>query len=165
ALTLQQLGTNFHGSPDDIYSPSLNLEPKAGVDLPTCEVDFMWVSRQRRQGKTIVLLGECKDQGPINPAEFESDIENLRRVADALPRRRFETFIVLSKLAPFTPEEIQSARTLNGQYQQRVILLTARELEPYWIYDRTKAELGIDLHGSRPEDLAQATDTIYFRNR
>jgi len=79
--------------------------------------------------------------------------------------KTFETFIVLSKLAPFTPEEIQSARTLNGQYQQRVILLTARELEPYWIYDRTKAELGIDLHGSRPEDLAQATDTIYFRNR
>src|SRR5882724_4945847 len=90
ALTLQQLATTLHGS-GDIYSPSLDLKPRAGVDLPTCEVDFVWVvpeSRGWRQPKTAVLLGECKDQGPIELAEFERDVENLRRVAAAFPRQR-----------------------------------------------------------------------------
>jgi hypothetical protein len=105
ALTLQQLGTNLHGLAHDIYSPSLKLEPKAGVELPECEVDFVWVMRGTYPPKTVVLLGECKDQGPIKLEEFETDVENLRRVADAFPRRRFETFIVLSKLARFTPED------------------------------------------------------------
>ena len=41
-------------------------------------------------------------------------------------------------------------------------MLTARELEPYFIYERTKAELGIDCHGVTPEEMAQATVRIYF---
>ena len=167
ALTLQQLATCLHGLAHDIYSPSLDLKPRAGVDLPTCEVDFVWVTpepRGWRPPKTGVLLGECKDQGPIELAEFEQDVENLRRVADAFPRQRFETFIVLSKLAPFTPDEIQRARTLNGEYEQRVILLTARELEPYMIFERTKREFpNIRGYGGTLEDLAQTTSEIYFR--
>jgi hypothetical protein len=167
ALTLQQLETSLHGLPRDIYSPSLDLKPRAGVDLPTCEVDFVWVipeSRGGRPPRTVVLLGECKDQGPIGLAEFEEDVKNLRRVADAFPRKRFETFVVLSKLAPFTPEEVRRARTLNGEYQQRVILLTARELEPYMIYARTKREFpNIKGYGGTPEELAQTTSEIYFR--
>jgi len=166
ALTLQQLSTTLHGSVD-LYSPSLDLKPKEGLDLPTCEVDFVWVapeSRGLRGPKTAVLLGECKDQGPIEIAEFERDVENLRRVANAFPRQRFETFVVLSKLAPFTPDEIQRARSLNGEYEQRVILLTARELEPYMIYERTKREFPrIRGYGGTPQDLAQTTSEIYFR--
>jgi hypothetical protein len=165
-LTLQQLATTLHGFARDIYSPSLEIKPRAGVDLPTCEVDFVWVApelRGWRPPKTGILLGECKDQGPIELAEFEQDVENLRRVADAFPRHRFETFIVLSKLAPFTPEEIQRARTLNGEYQQRVILLTARELEPYMIYERTKREFpNIRGYGGTLDDLAHTTSQIYF---
>ncbi len=164
ALTLQQLETSLHGLDRDIYSPSLSLEPKPGVDLPRCEIDFVWVIARTYPPKTAVLLGECKDQGPIKLDEFERDVENLRRVADAFPHRRFETFVVLSKLAPFTPEEIQRARTLNGEYEQRVILLTARELEPYMIYERTQLEFkNIRGYSGTPEDLAQATSEIYFR--
>jgi hypothetical protein len=43
-----------------------------------------------------------------------------------------------------------------------VILLTARELEPYHIYERTEAELGIESYGSTPEELASVTARIYF---
>ena len=71
---------------------------------------------------------------------------------------------MLSKLAPFTPDEIQTARSLNGEYERRVILLTARELEPYMIYERTKREFpNIRGYGGTPEDLAQTTSEIYFR--
>ena len=71
--------------------------------------------------------------------------------------------MLLAKLSPFTPEEIECAQTLNDEYRQRAILLTARELEPWFIYERTKLEIeGIE-YASSPEDLAEATTKIYFR--
>jgi hypothetical protein len=68
----------------------------------------------------------------------------------------------LSKLCPFTPQEIEAAKDINGPYQQRAILLTARELEPWHIYERTKKEFEIRGYGGSAEDLAQATSSMYF---
>jgi hypothetical protein len=65
-------------------------------------------------------------------------------------------------LNPFTPEEIERAKTLNTEHQQRTILLTARELEPYHVYERTRAEFDIDSYGGTPEDLARNTAKMYF---
>ncbi|MGA8985116.1 MAG: hypothetical protein WB470_20760, partial [Candidatus Acidiferrales bacterium] len=102
-----------------------------------------------------------KDSGTIDAA----DVENLRRVADALPRKRFETFIVLAKLCPFTADEVVLAKTLNDKYRRRAILLTARELEPYHFFDRTKLEFkNIKPYASSAEDLANATHTMYFED-
>ncbi len=162
ALTLQQLETTLSGGlHDGVYSPSLDLTKK-GQARNECEVDFIWVIPRPYPRKTAIVLGECKNQGPINQDEFERDVDNLRRVADSLPRKRFKTFILLAKLNPFTPEEIELAKTLNEEYQKRVILLTARELEPYHIYERTKAEFDIDSYGGTPEDLASNTAKMYF---
>ena len=160
-----QAGVPAGAAAGDVRSPSLDLQPKAGVDLPTCEVDFVWMIPRTHAGKKpAIILGECKDQGPIKLQEFERDVENLRRVADALPRHRFAAFVVLSKLAPFAPEEVQRAKVLNTRYERRAILLTARELEPYTIYERTKAEFeGIREYASSPEDMADTTAAIYFR--
>ena len=72
-----------------------------------------------------VVAGECKDREGTTDAR---DIEKLKRVADALLSDRFRTYIVLAKLAPFTPDEVALAKGLNGRYTQRAILLTAREL-------------------------------------
>lgn len=164
ALTLQQLESNVDLHPG-MYSPSLSLEPKEGVDLPRCEVDFVWLVPPRYgKEETVVVLGECKDRGPVKPDEFKRDVENLRRVADALPHRRVETFVLLSKLAPFTAEEIEEAATLNHKYHRRVILLTARELEPYMMYERTQLEFkNIRGYGGTAEELAETTAEIYFR--
>jgi hypothetical protein len=79
-----------------------------------------------------------------------------------LPRKRFKTFVLFAKLAPFTPEEIETARLLNDQYRRRVILLTARELEPYHLYERVEKELGDKSYGGSPEDMAAATVQLYF---
>ncbi len=167
ALTLQQLETNLHGILDECaYSSSLDLDPREGMDLPKCEIDFVWVIPRPYPRKTVVILGECKDQGPIAPKDFEKDIEHLRRVADALPRKRFKTFVLLSKLSPFTSEEVKLALTLQDKYRHRAIMLTARELEPYHIYERTKLEFNIkDVSGGLPEDLAEVTAQIYFNGQ
>lgn len=83
ALTLQQLDTTLSGGlHNGVYSPSLVLTKK-GQAPNECEVDFAWVITQPYPRKTVIILGECKDQGPIQLDEFERDVENLRRVADA----------------------------------------------------------------------------------
>lgn len=87
------------------------------------------------------------------------------KLLDAIPGKRFETFIVLAKLCPFTADEIALAKTLNGKYRRRAILLTARELEPYHILERTKLEFrDIDEYANSAEDLARATEMIYFND-
>lgn len=111
--------------------------------------------------RNVLILGECKDR--LDDAIDENDIQNFRRVADALPSGHFEAFILLAKLAPFTDQEIALARTLNSDSQLRVIMLTARELEPYYFLERTKKDhADIDQYATSPEDLALATAQIYF---
>jgi len=89
--------------------------------------------------KSKIILGECKSRP--EDAIDETDIESLRRAADALPRDRFDAFMLPGKLAPFSDHEIALARTLNSQYQRRVIMLTGRELEPCHSFGRTKNEI------------------------
>jgi len=170
-LTLQQFEFNLGGPHEGMYSTSLDLTPKAGFDLPKCEVDFVWLIPRPYPERTVVMIGECKDQGGDRKKGRDSgtiddkDIENLRQAADALPNKRFQTFIVLAKLCPFTADEIAIAKTLNNRYRRRVIMLTARELEPLHFFDRTKLEFkDINGYGHSVEDLANAAATMYFKD-
>ena len=45
------------------------------------------------------------------------------------------------------------------------ILLSDRELEPYFVYERTEKEFDIRASAISFEDLARATDSIYFHPR
>lgn len=168
-LTLQQLETNLSGGmPRRSYSVSLDLAPSRG-QLPTsCEVDFAWLMPRPYPEKTTVIIGECKDRGQ-SPAKGgdggtinANDIGNLRVVAESFPRNRFEVYILLAKLAPFTPGEIELAKTLNGEHQLRAILLTERELEPYRLYERTEKLFEVDRSAGSPDDLARATVAIFL---
>lgn len=72
---------------------------------------------------------------------------------------------IFSKTAPFTPAEIQRCRAAQDPHRLRVILLSDRELEPYFVYERT--EKGFEIHSAAIsfEDLARATQHIYFEPR
>jgi len=157
-LTLQQLETNFHsGINGSIYLPSLNLTPNSRHGKK-CETDFVWIIPRPYPRKTVVILAECKDQGPIT----NDDIDNLKRVADSFPKKRFKTFVMLSQLSEFTNDEIEAARELNDQDRQRAILLTANELEPYYISGHTKNNSKQDLNWHSPEEMAKSTYQLYF---
>lgn len=158
-LTLQQLDTTFHSSfSKSIYSPSLDLIPKEGVKGNNCETDFVWVIPRPYPRKTVVILSECKDQGPIT----SDDINNLKNIADSLPRKRFKTFVLLSQITPFTDDEIDVAKTINDKYRRRAILLSAKELGPYFIREREKGDSGRELSWYSPEDMADSTMQLYF---
>lgn len=168
-LTLQQLDTNLSmGMQRRSLSVSLDLIPTNG-QLPTpCEVDFAWLMPRRYPERTVVIIGECKDRGQ-SPAPGgdggtinANDIANLRAVADSFPRERFEVYILLAKLCTFTPAEIELARSLNGDHQLRVIMLTERELEPYHLFERTEKLFKIDRYSMAPESLARATVSIFL---
>lgn len=160
-LTLQQLGANLTGPSNQVlYSPSLELK-KPTSNLNECEIDFIWMMDRPFPRKTVVILGECKDR-TIDFSELQREVENLRRVAQALPKKRFKTFILITKLNSFSPEEIELAKSINTEFEQKVILLTDRELDPYHIYEKTKKELGVDAYTGGPEELASATAKIYF---
>lgn len=168
-LTLQQLDTNLSGGMQDgVYSVSLDLTPTREQLPNPCEVDFAWLVPRRYPERAIVVIGECKDRGqsPVQGGDGgtinANDIANLRAVADSFPRERFEVYILFAKLCAFTPAEIELARSLNGEHQLRVILLTERELEPYHLFERTKKLFKIDEYGSSPEDLARATVAIFL---
>ena len=88
ALTLHQLHTNCTGA-HAIYAEGLSLIPKKSAELPTSEIDIVWIIPRPYPRRTAILLGECKDQGAIKFDQFEKHIENLRRVADAFPCKRF----------------------------------------------------------------------------
>src|SRR5262249_36978597 len=162
ALVLEQLTRSIRGiGRDGVYAPSYDLRPKPDVDVPSCEIDFGLIIPRSFPDKTTVVLGECKDGREID----QTDVDNMRRVADALPPHRFEVFIAFAKLAAFTDAEIAMVRGLNDRYRQRAILLSPRELEPYYMYRGVKDARGREIHAVSARDLAAATAVLYFQQR
>lgn len=156
ALLLQQLSVNFHGG---MFLPSLHLRPSDGVDLPECETDFFILMPRHYPNRIQIVLGECKDRGGRIDSK---DVANMDRIARSFPKHRFETFILFAKLSAFSPDEVSLAKGLNTKYENRVMLLTDRELEPYFLYERAKKELGIESHGVTPKEIAKVTRDMYF---
>ncbi|MDM0079230.1 hypothetical protein QTI17_01365 [Variovorax sp. J31P179] len=166
-LTLQQLDSNLRsGLQSRSYSVSLDLTPTRGQLATPCEVDFAWLIPRPYPERSIVVIGECKDRGQSHGGDGgtinANDVANMRAVADSFPQDRFEVYILFAKLCAFTTAEIDVIRPLNGEHQLRVILLTERELEPYYLFERTKKYFKIDEHAIMPEQLARATVSTFF---
>jgi len=154
-VTLQQIDTIM--SDKMIYTTAMKIDPITANVAP-CETDFVIVGRNNYQRKTPLAIGECKGRKEIT----EQDVGNLARIADAFARTRIEPFIVFAKTTSFTQDEIARCQQAQGQYGSRVILLSARELEPYFVYERTEKEFEIRSTAISLEDLARATQNIYF---
>lgn len=158
ALTLQQLlrlGSIRHS----IYVAGMTLR-SIGAAIPDCETDFVVVSESGRDHRIEVIIGECKTRHSIT----EADVRNLTAVADAFPTDLFQVYICFSRLTPFSPEEIELIRPINENGRLRVIMLTERELEPYFVYERTSQQFYIEQNVATYESMAQATDRVFFRN-
>ena len=158
ALTLQQMDTVFSG--DMIFSTAMNVTPISAAISP-CETDFVLIGKQYYGDRVPLAIGESKSNQEIT----EEDVEHLKQVADAFPFRRVRSYIIFSKTSGFTAEEVSRCRAAQDKYQQRVILLSERELEPYFVYKRTEKEFDIRRSVISLEDMAIATQNIYFEPR
>lgn len=156
-LTLQQLHTTFH-SREMLYTPAMSLKKKS-TTIRECETDFVAVVQRPIDGKIDIAIGECKTREQIS----DDDVNNLQAIADAFPSERFNVYIIFSKLGSFSSEELARVRQLNNEYRRRVILFTARELEPYHLYERTAKEFNIDRHAVSFEEMANITEQVFLQ--
>jgi hypothetical protein len=86
----------------------------------------------------------------------------LSSVADAFPEDRIEVFILFSKTNLFSPEEVARCRKAQGGHRLRVILLSERELEPYFVYEKTQKNFDIRASAISLDDLAETTHHVFF---
>jgi hypothetical protein len=159
ALTLQQLDTTLHR--EGISVTGMNLGPVSAAVEP-CETDFVVISEEPFERKVALAIGECKTGREIEA----EDVRKLTLIADALSAtKRIEPYIIFSKPAPFTQDELTRCSAAQPQFGKRVILLSDRELEPHFVYELAKEEFDIPPGSSSLHDLARATDSIYFTPR
>lgn len=161
-LTLLQLHTTFHPN-KMLYTNAMDIKPKSVNPIKfkndKCETDFVVIVPRSDDGKISVAIGECKTRKDIS----DDDVYNLKIVADAFPRERFNVFVIFSKLMSFSQEELKRIRQLNNEYHLRVILFTNRELEPYLLYERTAQEFKINRHAVSFEDMAKITEQVFLQ--
>ncbi|HET9366387.1 MAG TPA: hypothetical protein VFP71_15380, partial [Candidatus Angelobacter sp.] len=159
ALTIQQLETILHGSLRSTIFVGGQQIKMMGPPSKECEVDFVALV-QDVHGRIQIAFGECKTGHYGITAQ---DVGNLSVLADAFPRERVQPFIVFSKTSPFTEAEIELCRKAQGKaWEQRVILLSDRELEPYYAYEDAANEFEVKPSASSLDMMAMATQTIYF---
>ncbi len=151
-LTLQQIEANLHEHPLS-YTTALKLDG-LGVD---CETDFV-VIHSERQGIVEVVLSECKTNDEVS----QTDVDNLSAVADKLEAVGLKAFLLFSKTGQFSQEEIARCKDARPSAFGGTILLSARELEPYYTYERASKEFDVQSHGMSFDDMVRATRDIYF---
>jgi hypothetical protein len=159
-VTLQQLDTSLTRALGfRLLSTSLNLHP-AGANINACETDLVALT-QDHEGRIELAIGECKSNGPKHEIT-EDDVKNLSAVANAFPPDRVTVYLIFSKTGEFSPSEIQRCSMLQESHPNRVIMLSARELEPYHVYERTAKEFNIRPTVISLRNMAEATPHIFF---
>lgn len=160
-LTLQQLETNVHSILGSrLFETSFKLS-SAGAKISPSETDLVALM-QDIHGDVQLLIGECKSGGLTNEIT-EDDVKNLVAVAKSFPPERITVYLLFSKTASFSADEITRCMTAQDPSRPRVILLTDRELEPYHVYERTQKEFDIRGTAISLKDLAEATPRIFFQ--
>jgi hypothetical protein len=157
AVTLQQLDTAL--SMDKmLYATCIELKP-GSASIDKCETDFVVFANGHSHNmphQPQVVIGECKTAGGTITRE---DAEHLAKVADALPHRRLNVFILFAKTGKFSEEEVEACSLAQHMWHERVIMLGKDELEPYQIDDRYAEDLR--LHLRNLEGLASNTVRLY----
>ena len=154
SVVLQQMHTTLHGS-KMLFTTAMELTCKAkGIK---CETDLV-VLHPERDGRIGLVVGECKTRGSIE----ETDVANLTRVADAFPKNRFDVSVLFAKLGPFSDEEITICRKAQDDMPPRVIMLSDRELEPYWVYELAEKEFVMREPYGHPWQTWRLRPQIYF---
>jgi hypothetical protein len=159
AVVLQQLETTLGGR---LFGWSTGMELEQTVEPGwKCETDFLLLTESGHEGPQIAVAEVKSAGGEIS----EADVRNLSRVADLFEKTTLSPYIVFAKLGTFTDAEVERCKLAKDRYRSRVILLSSRELEPYFVYERTTKEFEIDSTAVSLQDLAQATESIFFAPR
>lgn len=155
-LTLQQMHTVF--SHDGmLYNTSMKLTPK-NASIKPCETDFVILTKQNINHEVQIAIGECKNKKEIT----EDDVSKMRMVAESLEEFGINTFVIFSKLTDFSPDELKCCLKVNEKYRNRLILFTKRELEPYFLYEKTAKQFDVKRHVHSFSDMVKVTHRVFY---
>jgi hypothetical protein len=162
ALALQQLEASLRRSLL-MYSTALIFRPHS-KKLETCEADFVAAvagNPDMGEAPVQILLGEAKTN-----SEFDDrDLRKLGKLADAIPSNMAEPFVMFAKANDFTEQEISLARASPLRARGRLILWSRNELEPTFVYERSKRRLEGVLYAPTLTEMVHATDVLWFGKR
>jgi hypothetical protein len=158
-LTLQQL-VNVHRMYHGCFTTAMTLRQKGAATRP-CETDFVFVTESGSDHRIQIAIGECKTRKPITP----DDVTNLMAIAEAFPTDRYDIYLVFARLTPFSAEETDLIKQVNSRYHSRAIMLTERELEADFVYERTAQEFDFLQTAASFEDMVAATVRVFFEER
>jgi hypothetical protein len=158
-LTLQQL-LRMRSLSRGMFTTAMTLKPK-GASISKCETDFVVMGERNRDHRIQIVIGEAKTRKPFTA----DDVAKLKAVADAFPKDQYDVFVVFARLATFSAEEVELIKQVNSPHTQRAIMLTDRELEPYFVYERTALEFDIPGPTVTFEGMATATTRVFFEQR
>jgi hypothetical protein len=156
ALTLLQLFRRHELTGGDfLWSTGLTLERGA----LSCEADLAVIERDRFTGATAVILGECKGRFPID----DEDVRKLSGTAELLREKSIDCYLLFSKSdEQFTPEELDLFRGLQKR-DFRLILFTAKNLEPYEPYDESMKDIIPHRYGPTLKEMAENSAALYLK--
>jgi hypothetical protein len=129
--------------------------------IEPCESDFVAVIAGAlgiSEAPVQIVFGEAKTEGPIDA----QDIRKLGKLVSAVPRELAQGFVLFSNTGAFTREEVALGKTLNTKHRRRVILWSCDELEPFYLYERSREKLGEKWHASSLTDMVEITNRLYF---
>jgi hypothetical protein len=158
-LTLQQL-MSMHSMSHGVFTTAMTLGPKSSV-IKACETDFVVVTGGGTDHRIQIAIGECKTRKPITA----EDVTKLIAIADAFPADTYDVYLVFAKLAPFSGEEIDVIKRVNGPPHRRAIILTEREVEPYFVYERTAQQYDIQQTAVSFERMAAVTVLVFLEGK
>jgi transcription elongation factor Elf1 len=119
-----------HGIGSGRYVTSAELDGH-GIKM---EVDFLGLVEERDR-RPMLMAGECKSTRERRPEKLREKIAKLRTWYDAVEERReikaCLTFVTIER--EFDPALLAECETLVRE-DRRVLLMTARELDPYHAY-------------------------------
>jgi hypothetical protein len=146
-----------------MYSTALIFRPHS-KKLETCEADFVAAvagNPDMGEAPVQILLGEAKTN-----SEFDDrDLRKLGKLADAIPSNMAEPFVMFAKANDFTEQEISLARASPLRARGRLILWSRNELEPTFVYERSKRRLEGVLYAPTLTEMVHATDVLWFGKR
>jgi hypothetical protein len=156
ALTIHQLTEGIFNTGRSIFRPGMLL---SSAKISDCETDLALLVEQTGMPKSLeIVIGECKSEGgEITP----QDVENMAAIADAFPPERIRAYIVFAKAGEFSAEEIERCRTAQRE-PPRLILLSRRELEPTFVYQRATKDFEINGVTTSLNGLAHNTVDIFL---
>jgi hypothetical protein len=145
-LTLLNIHTRFFS---DIVAWATSME-LVFSDGTRCETDFAVASAHTTEPSCLVI-GECKTNKEFN----QNDLSNLLRVSSHFRDTDVDVYIVFSKLARFTENELKLIRDQPPETRQRIVLLDIEALETEHTFRATKVMI-LDM-----ERLARAS-AVHF---